>query len=118
MRFEAVKFTPIPALYPGPATLLKLNGKECGGVRIVVTDRTRCAIVDVGIAIALAVHKLYPSDFKPEEMARCVGDDETVAAIKAGKSLAEIKAGWAGRLADYEARRKKVLIYPSSRTGS
>ena len=111
VRFEAVKFTPVPPLYPGPAATLKLNGKECGGVRIVVTDRARCAVVDVGITIALVVHKLYPDDFKPEDMARCVGDDETCAAIKAGKSLAEIKALWATRLAEYETRRKKFLIY-------
>lgn len=112
VRFEPVKFTPVPALYPGPAALLKLNGKECGGVRIIVTDRAQCAVVEVGVALGLAVHQLYPEQFKPEDMARCVGDDETPAAIKAGKSLAEIKALWAAGLAEYETRRKKFLVYP------
>ena len=111
VRFDAVRFTPNPALYPGPAALLKLNGKVCNGVRIVVTDRARCAVVDVGLALALALQRLYPKDFKADDMARCVGDDETVAAIKAGKSLAEIKALWTARLAEFEARRKKFLIY-------
>lgn len=117
VRFEPVKFTPLPALYPGPAASLKLSGKECGGVRIIVTDRARCAVVDVGLALGLAVFKLYPDHFKPEDMARFFGEDETPAAIRAGQSLAAIKAHWAAGLAEYEARRRHYLIYPSSRTG-
>ncbi len=111
VHFEPVRFTPTPALYPGPASLLKLNGQECGGVRIILTDRTRCSVVDVGIALALAVQKLYPDAFDAAKMAACVGDDATVAAIKAGKSLAEIKALWAVGLASYEQRRKHFLLY-------
>jgi hypothetical protein len=80
-------------------------------VRIVVTDRARCAVVDVGIALAVALQKNYSDQFKVEGMGSCLGDDETLAAIKAGKSLAEIKALWAPRLAEYAARRKNFLLY-------
>jgi uncharacterized protein YbbC (DUF1343 family) len=111
VRFESVRFTPIPALYPGPGSLLKLSGQECGGVRIHVTDRTRCAVVDVGITLALTVQRLYPEKFDATKMAACVGDDATVAAIKAGQSLAEIKALWAAGLVRYEQRRKNFLLY-------
>ncbi len=111
VRFEPVRFTPVGPLYPGPVSTLKLANKECGGVRVVLTDRDHCAVVDVGVVLALTLQRLYPANFKADDMTRLVGDDDTITAIKAGKSLAEIKAGWAARLTEFEARRKKFLIY-------
>ncbi len=111
VRFDAVKFTPGMDFYPGPAASLKYKDKECGGVRAVLTDRERCPVLDIGIELALAVRKLYPNLFKVEEMGRLLGDDETLNAIKAGESLAQIKARWAAGLAKFDARRKPALLY-------
>jgi uncharacterized protein YbbC (DUF1343 family) len=111
VKFEAVRFTPIAALYPGPVSTLKLANQECGGVRVILTDRDHCAVVDVGVALALTLQRLYPHDFKADAMARLLANDETLADIKAGKSLAEIKARWAAPLAAFEARRQKFLLY-------
>ena len=111
VRFDPVRFTPVAALYPGPVSTLKLANKECGGVHVVLTDRDHCAVVDVGVVLALTLQRLYPNDFKVETMARLVGDDATIAALKAGKSLAEIKALWAPGLAEFAARREKFLLY-------
>lgn len=111
VRFEAVKFTPVAALYPGPVKDLKLANKECGGVRVILTDREHCAVVDVGIALAVTLRRLYPDDFKVDAMARLLANDDTLADLKAGKSLAEIKARWAAPLAEFEMRRKKFQIY-------
>ncbi len=111
VRFEAVTFTPSMAWYPGPASALKYKDQACGGVRAILTDRDRCNVVDVGIALALTVQKLYPADFKTDQMGRLLGDDETLQAIKAGESLAQIKARWAAGLAKFEQRRKPALLY-------
>jgi uncharacterized protein YbbC (DUF1343 family) len=111
VRFEAVKFTPLPALYPGPATSLKHGGKECGGVRAILTDREQCNVVDIGVQLALVLHQLYPTQFKVDDMARLTGDEETVKAIAAGESLAQIKQRWSAGLARYEARRQAALLY-------
>jgi uncharacterized protein YbbC (DUF1343 family)/CubicO group peptidase (beta-lactamase class C family) len=111
VRFEPVKFTPQMAFYPGPAASLKYKDQECGGVRAVLTDRDHCAVVDIGIELALAVHRLYPDKFKVDEMGRLLGDDETLNAIKAGESLAAIKARWAKASAAFEERRRGALIY-------
>jgi uncharacterized protein YbbC (DUF1343 family) len=105
-----VRFTPVAALYPGPVSTLKLANKECGGVKVILTDRDRCAVVDVGVALALTLQRLYPKEFKVDAMARLLANDETLADLKAGKPLAEIKARWATPLAEFEARRKKFLI--------
>jgi uncharacterized protein YbbC (DUF1343 family) len=111
VRFEAVPFTPSMDFYPGPAASLKYRDQACGGVRVVLTDRERCNAVDVGIELALAVRRLYPDKFKVDEMARLMGDDETVAAIRNGETLAQIKARWAAGLKRYEERRAAALIY-------
>jgi uncharacterized protein YbbC (DUF1343 family) len=67
--------------------------------------------VDIGIELALAVQRLYPDKFKAEDMARLLGDDETLQAIKAGETLAQIKARWAKASAQFEQRRRAVLLY-------
>ncbi len=111
VRFDPVRFTPQMAHYPGPAASLKYKDQECGGVRAVLTDRTRCNVVDIGIELALAVHRLYPDNFKVEQMGRLLGDDETLAAIAAGETLAQIKARWSAGLAKFAERRRGALLY-------
>ena len=111
VRFEPVTFTPRPALYPGPARSLKHADKPCGGVRVILSDRTRCNAVDVGLALAITLQKIYPQKLQAAAMARLLGDDATLAAIIAGKSFAEIKASWSSGLAEFEARRKAFLLY-------
>lgn len=112
VRFVPVTFTPTAPFYSGPPTSLKYRDQACGGVRAILTDRLACNVVDLGVELALAVHRLYPEKFRVEEMGRLLGDDETLAAIKAGESLAQIKARWARGLARYEQRRKSFLLYP------
>ncbi len=114
VRFVPVRFTPQMAYYPGPENSLKYKDQECGGVRAVLTDRERCNVVDIGIELALAVHRLYPANFKVEQMGRLLGDDETLAAIGRGESLAQIKARWAKGLAEFERRRAPALLYPAA----
>ena len=111
VRFEPVTFTPGMAFYPGPASSLKYRDQECGGVRAILTDRDHCAVIDIGIVLALTIHRLYPDKFKVEDMGRLLGDDETLSAIKAGESLASIKARWAKGHAAFEERRRGALLY-------
>lgn len=111
VRFEPVRFTPTMAFYSGPAASLKYKDQECGGVRAILTDRERCPVLDIGIELALAVRRLYPDRFKVDDMARLLGDEETLNAIKAGESLAQIKARWAAGLAKFGERRRPALLY-------
>ena len=115
VRFEAVKFTPSMPFYPGPASSLKYKDQECGGVRAILTDRALCPVVDIGIELALAVRRLYPDQFRVEDMGRLLGDDETLQALKAGESLAQIKARWAAGLAQFAQRRQAALLYPAQK---
>lgn len=111
VRFEAVRFTPQTGFYPGPAASLKYRDQECGGVRVILTDRERCAVVDIGIELARVLQRLYPTQFKVDDMAKLLGHEETLQALRAGESRARIKARWAAGLAGFETRRQPFLLY-------
>ena len=111
-HFVAVKFTPRPALFPGPASSLKHRDVECGGVRVMLTDPVAFNAVDVGLELTVILQRLYPQQLNAAAMARLLGDDATLAAILAGKSSAEIKAPWSAGLVDFKARRATFLLYP------
>ncbi len=116
VRFAPVNFTPQMAFYSGPAASLKYKDKECGGVRVTLTDREHCNVVDIGIELALVLQRLYPDKFKVDDMARLLGDETTLKAIKADEPLLQIKAHWAAGLAKFEERRRAVLLYGTAPT--
>ena len=99
IAFEPVRFTPDYSVH---------KGEPCGGVRMAITDRRALRAVDVGVAIAAVVYRLYPSNFDPNKTAHLLKHTPTLDAIKAGKSLEQIRALWSS---DFEERRTKYLIY-------
>ena len=99
VTFAPVRFTPDASVH---------KGESCGGVRMTITDRQALRAVDVGIAAATILQRLYPTQFDAEKMMFLLRHRATLDAIKAGKSLAEIKALWPS---DFEARRAKYLLY-------
>jgi uncharacterized protein YbbC (DUF1343 family) len=102
VRFLPVQFTP---------TYSTFSNKVCRGVSITVTDRDKLRAVDVGIVIALTLQRLYPKDFALTKIAFLLRHPATLDAIKAGRSLAEIKQSWEAELAEFRKRREKFLIY-------
>jgi uncharacterized protein YbbC (DUF1343 family) len=102
VRFVPVRFTPNASVF---------KDKTCGGISILLTDRTQCQVVDIGIAIALALHQLYPTEFELAKVNRLLANSNTLDAIHSGKSLAEIRASWKPDLEKFEARRRQFLLY-------
>ena len=102
VRFVPIRFSPKASVF---------KDKPCGGVSIVVTDRDALKAVDVGIVLALTLQRLYPNDFALEKVQRLLQHQPTLDAIKAGKTLAEIKQLWATDLEEFKKRREKFLIY-------
>jgi uncharacterized protein YbbC (DUF1343 family) len=86
IRFDPVRFTP---------TSSNFANKECGGARLTVTDRNALQPVKSGIAIALALQKLYPNDFKfNDHLLR-----------------APLKLDWSDDERAFRERRAKFLLY-------
>lgn len=100
--FVPIRFTPTASTF---------KDKPCGGVGIVIKDRDRCAVLDIGIAAALTLRQLYPSQFELEKFNRLLGHAPTIKAIENGKTLREIRETWQPDLADFARRREACLRY-------
>jgi uncharacterized protein YbbC (DUF1343 family) len=101
VRFVPIQFTPKSSVY---------KDRLCKGVNIVLTDRN-APIVDIGMTIALAMQRLYPNDWAVAKFNNLLVHQATIDAIRAGKSLAEIKQLWAQGLGEFNGRRSKYLLY-------
>jgi len=102
VRFVPVRFTPTEDVY---------KGTNCGGVNIVLTDRNKCRVVDIGMAAAEILNLWYPKEFELGRMSRLLGDEATLEALRADKPLGEIRKQWKKGLKEFEKRRKKFLLY-------
>jgi uncharacterized protein YbbC (DUF1343 family)/CubicO group peptidase (beta-lactamase class C family) len=102
VRFYSVRFTP---------TSSKYAGQECQGVFLIVTDRNALHPVRLGLEIASALNKLYPSQYQLDAAARLFGSRETLAKIKLGEDPAAIAASWNAGEAKWRLLRSKYLLY-------
>jgi uncharacterized protein YbbC (DUF1343 family)/CubicO group peptidase (beta-lactamase class C family) len=102
LRFIPIRFTP---------TYSTFKDQPCGGAAILVTDRERVQAVDLGLAIALTLERLYPKEFAIERVNHLLQDLPIIEAIKLGKLLEEIKGMWAADLEVFNKRRTQYLIY-------
>ncbi len=102
VRFIPARFTPTASVF---------QGKECGGVQILVTDRDRLRASDLGALLALTLHRLYPAELKLEKMNTLLGDMATLEAIRTGKPWKTILQVRDRGLADFERRRERFLLY-------
>ena len=102
IRFIPVRFTP---------TYSTFKDKPCNGVAFTITDRNALNAVDVGLAIALTLERLYPKEFALAKVNTLLQHPATIEAIKAGKPLEAITGQWATELADFRKKREPFLIY-------
>jgi uncharacterized protein YbbC (DUF1343 family) len=102
VRFVPVTFTPTGSVY---------SGQECGGVNIVVTDRNGFDAPELGMELAAALHKLYPTDFKIEKMTSLLVNQSVYDALAAGEDPRRIAQDWMDGLQVFQKVREKYLIY-------
>ena len=85
VRFYPVEFTPESSTYAG---------EMCEGVRITVTNRDALRPVRVGLEIASALHRLYPTEYDLDGATRLLGSQQTLDRVEAGDDPSDIAAGW------------------------
>jgi uncharacterized protein YbbC (DUF1343 family) len=105
VRFVPVRFTPSDNIF---------KDEPCGGVNIILTDRERCRVVDIGLLAAKILNRWYPEAFQVRKMERLLADEPTLQAIQEDKTLSEIRGLWAEKLEEFAIRREKFLLYPSA----
>ncbi len=106
-RIEGVRFYPESFTPTGS----KFKGEACQGVFMVVTDRLALRPVRVGVEIASALYRLYPSQFQVEAAARLLGSRTVIKRIQSGEDPAAIAASWSGDESRWRLLRAKYLLY-------
>jgi hypothetical protein len=67
--------------------------------------------VRTGIEIAVAMRRLFPSDWKPDEYIKLIVNQEIFDKLKAGESAAEIEKASQQKLDEFKRRRAPLLLY-------
>jgi len=102
VRFVPIRFTPASSQY---------KGKVCGGVNVIITDRRAFRPVRCGLEIAHQLQRLYPDQWHVAAMDRILMDRAVLAAMEAGKGVAEMEAINRPRLDAFLHRRREFLLY-------
>jgi uncharacterized protein YbbC (DUF1343 family) len=102
IRFVPIRFTPKASVH---------KDQPCGGVYLLLTDRDRCPVVDVGLLLAKTLHRLYPGQFPLDKIKHLLLHPATLEALRADQSLAEIRATWQAGLDEFQKRRAQYLLY-------
>ncbi|MDX2506167.1 MAG: DUF1343 domain-containing protein [Gammaproteobacteria bacterium] len=102
VRFDPIVFTP-------DASNFKNQLSE--GVRITLTDRDHCDVINIGIAGAIVLNELYGDKFGLNRFNGLLKHKATIEAIRMHKPLNEIRKLWQPDLSDYIDRRQQYFIY-------
>jgi uncharacterized protein YbbC (DUF1343 family)/CubicO group peptidase (beta-lactamase class C family) len=102
VRFVPIAFTPSASNFAG---------ERCEGVNLVVTARNVLDAPEMGIELAAALHKLYPSEFKMEKMEPLLVNRSVFEALNAGRDPRRIAQDWQEELRKFESMRAKYLLY-------
>jgi uncharacterized protein YbbC (DUF1343 family)/CubicO group peptidase (beta-lactamase class C family) len=102
VRFVPVRFTPKSSVH---------QGKECGGVNVIITDRAQFEPVLAGLEMAVQIRKLFPKDFEADRFNRLLVSDKIFAAFRQGSDARAMRQIWEGELQAFRAVRAKYLLY-------
>jgi uncharacterized protein YbbC (DUF1343 family) len=102
VRFVPETFTPTASIY---------EGQKCDGVNLVLTDRDALDGPEMGIEIASALRKLYPSDYKIDRITELLVNQPVYDALTAGEDPRRIAQDWQEGLQKFKKIRDKYLIY-------
>jgi len=102
VRFIPVKFKPNASVYKNEAV---------SGINIVVVNRETFEPVRTGIEIAIALRKLYPTDWKMEKLLGLIVNQASFEQVKQADAPEEIERAWQKDLDEFKKRRSQFLIY-------
>jgi uncharacterized protein YbbC (DUF1343 family) len=85
--------------------------KPCQGIDILVTDMKNLDPLRLGLALALALQEVHGDIWQVDKMKNLLVSQTTLEMIKEKKELGAILASFQPGIAEFRARREKVLLY-------
>lgn len=102
VRFVPVRFVPRASVF---------KDQECGGINIIITDRAKFKPVLTGIEIAVALRRLYPTEWKIDDYGRLLANAETLARVRNAEAASAIVRAWETSLEEFGKARSRALLY-------
>jgi uncharacterized protein YbbC (DUF1343 family) len=102
VSFVPIEFTPSSS---------KFANQRCGGINILITDRSRFEPLRTGFEIAAALHRLHRDQWEAKGYDRLLGNQKTLQALLDGKRVEEMEEVAREGVADFLRRRARYLIY-------
>ena len=105
VTFVPTRFTP---------TSSKYKGEPCGGVQILLWDRSVSRPAEMGIHILHSLLKHHADRLGPEVLdttRRLIGSDSVKKMLLRGESPQAIIESWRAGIQEWKARREKFLLY-------
>ena len=93
-RLPGVRFLPLK-LTPTSSTH---QGKQCGGVQIMLDDWSSFQPLRTGMALASELQHLYPTEWQIDKYQRLLGNQATFDALKRGAMPVELETLWQKKL--------------------
>jgi uncharacterized protein YbbC (DUF1343 family) len=103
VRFVPLRLTPIASVH---------KDKACDGVQIIIDDWSRFEPLRTGMALACALRKLHPDDWKIDRYDILLGHKATFEGLKRGATWQELEKEWQADVARFRERRRAYLLYP------
>ncbi len=102
VRFVPLRFTPGSSVF---------KNEECGGINLLITNRSQFRSVLTGVEIAVALHNLFPAEWKIDSYSRLLVNADTLDRLKRGDSAEEIVRSWDTSLENFRRVRARALLY-------
>lgn len=102
VRFVPTSFSPTGGPYAH---------QQCGGINIVVLNRETIDAPELGIELAAALQKLYPTQFDMSKMNLLLTNNAVFRAIQVGEDPRHIAEDWQDAVEQFMQMRKKYLLY-------
>jgi uncharacterized protein YbbC (DUF1343 family)/CubicO group peptidase (beta-lactamase class C family) len=107
-KISGVRFVPRTFV---PAGGYIFEKQTCGGLNLIVTDRTVLDSPLLGAELISALVKFYPNDFHPKANRKLVGDQKVLDELIAGKDPKAVALEWRDEVEQFKTVRAKYLIY-------
>ena len=115
---EAMNAEGLPGVRFFPTSYIPFYSRHEGlpmrGARLVLTDRRAFRPLQTALTALTVLERLHPGKVVYKEgrpFAIHWGNERILEEIRAGKTAAEIEAGWAGELEDFATTRERFLLY-------
>jgi len=102
IRFVPARFTPKSSVF---------KGLECGGINLLITDRSQFRPVSTGIEVAVALRRLYAKDWKVDDYLRLLVNADALERVKRGDAPEDIVRSWAPAIERFRQERRRFLLY-------